>query len=345
MQAVIHNIWTESWDDRAHFDDELRARGLRELGLSENQIHEIEEKLDERRGTAQHESLVDRWRDPRYQLYRRGSRSTGDETFFEAPTPGELRAFEKEIRDRRHKWDAEHARVYLEKLRDVFQSLLGFITLKVEETKTIERKVPLFMLHAPNVHGSEVLYQDTQSEEQSQSYALSILGAGLGQTTNMQFSISSTLVSRAGAYKRVYIPITLQTSLVGVYEKEERVREFGRLEYVVPSTRAFEIGVEEMTREHFMEFAGPGSDDVRAYRLAGDPQGSVHVFKTSLGATKEIALDVAVEAFNTKATSKVQLTRNTEVSLEFKLPSGFDYEMRPILGGLGIVWADPVGQG
>jgi len=130
-------------------------------------------------------------------------------------------------------------------------------------------------------------------------------------------------------------------SLIGVYENGVRTREFGRLEYVVPSANEVEIVIEVLTREDFLALAGEPGSNARVYRLAGDTTDSVPTFTEELTATTEVTLEVGAESFGTKATSKVQLTRNRGVSLECRLPSGYDYEMRPVLNGFGIVWGEP----
>jgi hypothetical protein len=197
------------------------------------------------------------------------------------------------------------------------------------------------MLHSPQVAGSQVQYRELRSEKQSATYALSIAGSGMGRSTTIQFSQSRTFDSQGGVYKRVYVPVAMESSLIGVYENGVRTREFGRLEYAVPSTNEMEIAIEEMRRDEFLALVGAPAGKARVYRLAGDHTASVPTFTEELAATSEVTLDVGVESFGTKATTKVQLTRNLGVNLECRLPSGHDYEMRPVLNGFGIVWADP----
>jgi hypothetical protein len=339
MQVDVQSVFTKSWNEAALFDAQLLVRGLSELGLSATQIGKIESGLSDARQEAMATTRLNRYRDPRYRIYRDRGLTRGNSPF-DTPTEEDLRAFESTFRGRHHKWDADHAGVYVDMLRDALKHLMGWLTLKVESTHTAERKVPLFMLHSPPTHGSEVLYQETLSDLDLASYELTVLGQGLGATSSVTFSVSHTLTSRDGAYKRVYVPVMLQTTVVGVYEEGVRTREFARLEYL-PTKQQFAIGVEELTRDQFLEVVGSTSGERESFRLSGDPQGAIHTFKRALGATGKVSIKVGIEALNIKTTGTVELSRNKDVSLECKLPSGFDYEMRPVLGGLGVLWSDP----
>lgn len=337
MRAKINRVFEEEWITSAPFKKDLLEQGLIDIGLSAETIKQCKQELTESERRAQHETLLAMWNDPRYRRYRRGSINTGRTTDF--PTEEELEDFNRAMIWVAHQSDGYYGTLYVKWLVESLKRILGFRELRTERLETSEVKIPLFKFNSPNIKGSEVIYEESESEETKEAYGLSILGTGLGTTRTIFFSCSNVLSSRDGANKLVYTPITLQNSLIGVYEKEKKVREFLRTELVVKDDRMeLDIGVDELSQEEFLEGIQLVENKGKYYKLSGDRTNSVHTFKEALKIVQKFQMEVGFSAFNLKYTCKAQLSRNREVKLEFKLPAGYDYQIKKIMGGLGVLW-------
>lgn len=348
MKAQLVSVFHEDWTERVALNPHQFEHSLKQMGLSKELVHKYQQELAEATRDIHHQSLVAKWNDPRYERYRnRANRLVNNDwgvdlgrrgVFESGPTDEELQDFEREMTGVAHYSDGEHATRFVNRVAGALKRILGLIDQRTEGEQFEEIKVPLFKFQSPDVPGSEVVFEESQSEELTDSYALSVFGTGMGTTRTIFFSHSNVLESRDGAYKLAYTPINIRKVLVGVYEKKRRVHQFLRTESVFNEESELEIGVDELTQAEFLERIQPVAPKGRFYRLSGDRTSSVHAFIEVLKVVQDFKWEVGVKAFNLDATCKAQISRTREVKLEFKLPAGHDYQMKKIMGGLGIMW-------
>ena len=194
-------------------------------------------------------------------------------------------------------------------------------------TATIE--VPLFRFSAPNVHGAEIAYYESEGTSNNFHLNIRVFGVGTGTSTTLEVERTATYLAAAGNCKVVTIPIKMRLAHVKTFHGQKYIGDGVRAEVIVPKAGPRQLfrrrGCKSLQDETCRE---PGSDpvvDQIAHYLAGDVSGAIHEVEQrwTVNYANEISLTFSELV---DIGPLVRSARRSEVTLVFRLPAGNDYQ-------------------
>lgn len=222
---------------------------------------------------------------------------------------------------------------------DLIKEKLGLLVFEQDGVYIRKEKIPLFRFNSPRVEGSEVRFESHNGGTLDSSYQLTFFGTGFGKTKKIDFSMSNSFVCPCGAFKQVFLPAEVEVRLMSAYDRNGVFKKhFLQTELLRPSVEnPFNIGIENLTEDEFLTGIAPVTES-RNYLLAGDKPGSVHSFEERYSKVENYGFRTGFTIFDMEAISSARISRNNEVILKYKLPSGSDYRVKKIMDGMGLWW-------
>lgn len=224
-------------------------------------------------------------------------------------------------------------------IRKLFKRLLGIRRFKIEKTKTMTVRVPLFTFSAPAVKNSKVTYEETTDFTKAQGWIISLIipGVGMGASQEFKTQFSCTFACQAGGMKTVFVPIRLRINKMGIYENGTRIGD-GGLRVTAEGGKAernYTRGVKECNPDECEGYSNYLIDEFPYfYDNPEDIEKSAHVLSTRK--PKEISIGLNVLGHQTSL--KAQISLEKRVRLEYNLPGGYDYFLYGLKKQLGIGW-------
>jgi hypothetical protein len=338
MKAKIINKNHSDWYSSAAFNEAMLLQGLHEIGLENSTIEECVKGLINFKKEENDRILLEQFHDPRYlRHYREGGFGLDLDRVKDKDYLTQLEEFKRNNSLLRYHSDGEYANGYCKSVIDKLKELLGFIEFRVEEYELIDLKLPIFKFNSPNIKGSEVIFETSDTHSEKNDCTFSIFGTGLGDTKSISLSFSNTFESRDGAYKLVFIPIKIKNSLISLYEKGKIKKQFIRSElHENEIGEYYEIGIDSMDKNEYFKLIEPIKTK-RKFKLSGDKTPSKHTYKETINSSEAFSYEIGINAFKLNGNCKVNISRRREVKLELKLPTGNDYVLKEIMNGFGII--------
>jgi hypothetical protein len=326
MNARIINTKEIGWIDLALSDHRVLFNDLNNIGIHENTINEFIKTLE---ADEEHiKSMID-W-NYRYHLNEEKEADKGHNRIrhFRNKTDGYTdEIVESTINEYHKSWF------------DSLKELIGLREQRIENEEIIEVKMPLFKFNSPSIRGSEVVVKSTDTIKTNNNYTLSIIGTGLGITRSFDLSISDTFSSCDGAFKLVFVPIKVRNRLIGIYDNRanKQLNKIIRTELLdYNKDECFTIGIDEIGRDEFLKNIEPVTTKIKR-KYSGDKTCAKHTFSEKFNSIDAFNYEIGINAFNINSKCKANISYSKEIILEFKLPTGYDYEISQIMNGLGIL--------
>ena len=207
---------------------------------------------------------------------------------------------------------------------------------EVEETIDVPVRVPLFRLHAPAVDGAKVTYSQKIESSGEAGWEIKVFGTGLGSSVTLKASHTTKYETSNGACKRIFLPVTIQVSRLGIYRGGDRVGTTIRTEVSRKGTEGGFVNGIELLRT--ADCALVATSDRRLFTIPAidDSTGAPleHEQTFAIGGSFEASL--GLKAFDVESSVKAKVERQQEVSLGFTVPGGHDYDVYAPSGIDGI---------
>ena len=334
MRGKVIDVREQEWALTAAHSDDAFIQGLSDIGVPSDDLKRCMDALHTAKREADHDDVLAKWNDPRY------SEASGfDVLERNVPTDKQLNEFRQSISFKCRHSDGEYASRYFDVMVQKVKEILGIVRLETECEKEDEIEVPIFWLHSPNIKGSEVIYEETESKKISNSYRVGFIGTALGKTRSISFSSSTLARSNDGDYKRIFMIAKIKNALISVVSAGKCVNRILRTELAYPCDKLdIEFGIDEITREEFITSNLIPKRIGKRYKLSGDHSGAVHSFKEIWKTSRKKEIEFGINAFNLQSVLKGDLERDIDVKFEYRLPAGTDYEVKKIYNGFGILW-------
>ncbi len=349
MRGKVIHVEDKEWASTAARSDNAFIQGLSDIGVPSDDLNRCLDALYAAKREADTEELIAKWNDPRY--HHSGRKSITDLDFEvtgrNVPTNKELKEFEKSLSHKHHYSDGEYATRYFDIVAQKIKEILGIVRIEKESEKEDEVKVPIFWLHSPSIKGSEVIYEETKSQQISNSYRLGFIGTALGATRYISYSSTNSAVSSDGKYKKVFIRIKIKNTVLSVIHagSGKCLNRVLRTELADPGDkRNTSFGIDEITREEFITADIIPKEVGKRYQLSGDHTADIQSFMETWETSRKMSIELGINAFNLQSLLKGDLERYMEVKLKYRLPAGFDYEVKEIYNGFGILWNTKKGE-
>ena len=219
--------------------------------------------------------------------------------------------------------------------------LTFFGLYRCEERQHIYKDIiiPIFKLHSPNLRNSKVTYEEAKEFQKAESWSVTILGFGTGNSQVFRLVSTSEFSSKAGACKLVYLPVTLQLTSLKFYRGNKFLRSVLRVE---PSPKHENENMNCGVKRQQKAACRPdrcsiiGSSEV--YPLAEELPSSICTYSTQWSSKTEQRFSTGVEAFKLKGLCQATVRREATITLTFDLPGGHDYRMFQLKEPDGLVW-------
>jgi hypothetical protein len=219
--------------------------------------------------------------------------------------------------------------------------LTFFGLYRCEEVQHIDKNIniPIFKLHSPKVQNSKVTYEEAKEVQTADSWSVTILGFGTGNSQVFRLVNTSKFSSEAGACKLACLPVTLRLTSLKLYRGNKFLRSILRVE---PSPKHENEIMNEGVKPQAKAACRPdrcsiiGSSEV--YPLAEESPSSLSEYSKQWSSVTEQAFSTGVEAFSLKGLCQATVRRETRITLTFYLPGGHDYRMFQLKEPDGLVW-------
>ena len=296
---------SQSWDDAALNDRGAFEFDLREAGMPAPDVAQALAVRDEVAGAKQYldRQIRDFW-------------ATTKDRYI--TTPPEVERL----------YDAQAS--LGKRLRDWFSGR----EFRVDDTTTVDLRIPLFLLSAAPVPGCTASFEREETTEGELSWDLTIFGTGLSGANNLKVTATATFTAASGEAKAVFLPGSMVVEKVTVLEYGRETGRGCRID-VSRFTYNSELGLSLLPSSARLA----AGDLVCRYPLAGDTSGALAKYKYSDERTGSIELSLGFKAFGADLKLKGQVKRSTSVEVTYELKGGFDYELRRFAEGDGLVWA------
>lgn len=224
-------------------------------------------------------------------------------------------------------------------MKTVLKTIFKIYDYRVEQTITKQVKIPLFRFSSPQITGSKVTYREMESEQTEGGWSISVLGTGMGATQTFKVKHSAEFESTNGAYKLIFVPVTLQISLVSIYMGSECVGRGLRAEMcTMKGEYSFNKGIASIPESIGSQDIPQEDVEGHLFPLAEDTSGGIATYTQTWVDANEISVMIGIEAFDIKGSSKAVIKQERELELKFALPTGRNYLLKPIKDGHGLVW-------
>ncbi|HEV3167165.1 MAG TPA: hypothetical protein VGZ22_24365 [Isosphaeraceae bacterium] len=312
MDGVIIPGKRVEWKDEVARDPEAYVRGLKELGVSPEVIHE--------------------------ELVHYHTLTRPILTRLPVPLP-ELLGVGQSVRDL-----INGGVQFMDGLWRAVQRLFDHHSETTLETDTVPAIIPLFRLDCPPVAGSKVTYKETHTSAGEASWTIKVPGVGMGATQDFKVQYSSSFDADAGQCKLVFVPVRLVVSRVEYFRRGKRIGEGMRIEMEEPSAASMSIqkGVMRLLPPDDAQPRPSNAIQGCKFPLALDKPGAISTHTQAWTETREFDLEVGFKVFHTDNTCKANLSQERELELTFELPGGHDYLLRHVNDLPGVWWqVDP----
>jgi hypothetical protein len=294
-----------SWESAAVYYPETFADSLYSLGLSDN---DIAQALAQRDDIAPVVRRIDEWEEAQLTgvMHSDGGASVRNEAAIER-------------------------RSALDRLRDWWRGR----EIREQESTELEVKVPLWTFGAPTIQGCSASVEHGHKRGTALSFGVRLAGSGLGGSAEFHTSTIWTFHASSGHVKVVFISTSVRVARVIVMEDGKAISEGFRVDAIasVPTEPAVLVlpGSTNL----------PTTEVARAYPLAHDTTGDVAEYKYMYEGTNSKSFGIDVKAFSTGVSVKSSVKISGSLALTYQLKGGFDYELRYLHKGHGLVWSSP----
>ena len=277
----------------------------------------------------------------------------------------------------REAWIQRRWKEKAESAKNGLKKLLRKREYRIEDSVIAQVKVPLFRLHSPKVKGSKVIYEEAQSKETEVTWAVTILGTGMGATQSFGVRYAASFESTNGICKLIFAPVSIQVSLIGVYQRGKCLAKGLRTEMIGEKNETkINRGIAQLPEGACLQSIGngedvrtienrrdaphiwgrffrklrkllpvvatataiPGAPDVEVFPLLEDFTDSIATYERSWMSDDNYEVNLGVEGFNMKASSRADITLKRAISLKFELPAGHNYRLRFLKDMHGLAW-------
>lgn len=307
--SQIRSLGRESWAESIGFSDaDFLAGAFLDLGLDKGRIAPLVQRYEEAKKAALQQSSLKA--PPNFHGY------DGLGTWFAMKRDYIKRIWENAVKD-----------------------ILGKYEYVTEDSTRQQIEIPLFYLNSPPVTRSRTVYEEIVTSEAGQSWAITVVGTGMGATQSFGVTDSTKFESQAGDSKLVFIPATILVSLVSTYERGKLVATGLRTE------------MEEIKPDHWLPGLSSQSDltgreippglkihSRRTIPLARDVSTSISSISHSEKAGVQFDVDIGIDLFKLTVKSRIKIRQDHEIRLTFDLPAGHDYELLTVENRSGVWW-------
>jgi hypothetical protein len=224
--------------------------------------------------------------------------------------------------------------------------LTFFGLYRYEEVQHTEKKIdiPIFKFHSPNVENSKVTYETVVKTTATESWSVTILGFGTGNSQVFRLVNTSEFSSEAGECRLVRLPVTLQLTWLNLYQRNKFLRKVLRVE---PSPKyeneIMNAGVKPLAEAVCQPDLCSIFKTSQVYPLAEELPNKISKYSQKWDSETEKGFSAGVEAFNLKGQCQARVRRETGITLTICLPGGHDYRMFRLKEPDGLVW-ETVGE-
>jgi hypothetical protein len=229
---------------------------------------------------------------------------------------------------------------YADRLRHLKQGLVRFVSgreYRVVDESTARTRLPLLRFHSPPVPGSKVTVKLGSSYMLKGGWTVTVGGVGLGPTTTLDVSTTSTYSSSSGACKLLSIPVNLLVQRVDVFER-------GRL--IGSGTRAHVQSNVKNPTQRTVRSDPPESCEAGPATGDGDPEwdfrqdrtSDVHVEVHGWEVSNALNMSVPLTAFGFGLSVEASIHLSSSLEVVCELPAGHRYIRRRAADAHGFVW-------
>lgn len=291
------------WAESALRSRDAFASGLRSIGLPDDQIEAAVSLRDDTEAQLQAIDLdIESYRPPGV-------------LFAADPVPPELYARRQSV------W---------RRLADLFSDR----EIRVLDTAQADVRVPLFVLSGADVTGCTATFDHEQMRTRPLTWSMSVFGSGLGGSRELKASAAASFTAAAGETKVVFQPLTLTLQRVAVFQGGRQIGGGVQVDSGAVST-----GTSPGLLLLSSSAKPPAGPSVQRFPLAGDTTGALATYTWVYARTAKKNLSVGVNAFQTDLSLTVGTELTTQVTLQYELRGGHDYDLLRVAEGDGLLWA------
>jgi hypothetical protein len=207
---------------------------------------------------------------------------------------------------------------------------------KIEDTRSVPVKVPLFKLHSPSAKGATVTYRESEIVKKTRGWLLTVFGIGMGATNIYRVVYDQPFVSSNGECWQVYVPLVLEVKSVAVYEAGVFKSRGARAEIAGIEDQSVlrKRGCDRLDDEQCANKLS-GSFDVINYSFLKKPEPHKENFTKLWGNNVRQSIELeAIRAFGLTITPLAELEHQQKLDLEFNLPGKRNYALSYNASGL-----------
>lgn len=219
----------------------------------------------------------------------------------------------------------------LERLR----RLKDRLEYKIEDTRSLPVKVPLFKLHSPSAKGATVIYKESEIVKKTRGWLLTVFGIGMGATNIYRVVYDQPYVSSNGECWQVYVPLVLEVKSVAVYEAGLFKNHGARAEIAGVEDQSVlrKRGCDRLDDEQCAQLSG--SFDVINYSFLKNLQPRKENFTKLWGNNVRQSIELeSIRAFGLTIKPLAELEHQQKLDLEFNLPGKRNYALSYNASGL-----------
>lgn len=207
--------------------------------------------------------------------------------------------------------------------------------IREQESTQVNVNVPLWTFSSPVVQGCSATVEHAQKRGTALSFDVLVAGSGLGSSAEYHTSTMWTFHASEGHVKVIFVSATLRVAHVLVIEQ-------GR-----PTSEGFRVDASESTMSEPAVLLLPASarlsttDVAREFPLAKDTTGDIAEYRYMYEKQNRKSFGIDISALGVGASVKSSVEIAGSLALTYQLRGGFDYELRYLREGHGVVWSLP----
>ncbi len=204
----------------------------------------------------------------------------------------------------------------------------------IESIEPLKVKIPLFVLGTPVVPGCKAEWTNETEFDAESGWSLQITGSGLGSDVGATFIESASFEASSGETKLIFCPVVVQLERIEISEPNKPKTQQWRIDVAGLSESRLRPGLLLLDPD-----AVPArGDSAGEYLLAGDPSGSMAIYKYKYKQTVTKKVNVGINVHGVQLGISATSTFASSVELKYTLKTGADYKLFSAEGSEGLLF-------
>ncbi|MDQ3816322.1 MAG: hypothetical protein M3362_01365 [Acidobacteriota bacterium] len=222
-------------------------------------------------------------------------------------------------------------------MREKVKRLVDRLEYRVEDSKFLPIKVPLFKLHSPSVKKAKVIYRELDAPEKEKGWWVKVFGIGTGPTKTLRVNYNPDFVSEKGECVQVFVPLVLNVKSIGVY-KAGVLQNRGvsaEIEGIKDEGTLRKRGSQSLPEDECADRKLLGEYETLNFTLSNHKGTKLEKFKRKLkfDTARSVELQL-IKVFGDLIRPMADVRHEQQIELEFVLPGSHDYYLSFGSGGL-----------